>query len=586
MATKHGQFSATVGISAEGAGRETIHGSFEGVVVVGETALAGHDGSYVFNPPSYREGMRDRFWTRFDLPKGQSIVRMPVGNTTVLTLQQPMVNGDLLVGKVDGVDYFIGGHEYHLGVSAAVELERAGFHVDGFDTFVGTWAGDSTQTTMYVSALTPNYETAISVALSIHADMSSPVFSAGAIPSSAGFTKHLFTGLTPGTKYYRQAYDGAAHALIGTAYPCFTRRALGATGITLIAHFSCRQSTPASTACSDDIIEWFSADPTIECRVNDVGDNGYSNSMSNAVQSHEDHFAEQMQDPSWYDIANLGNRDYVGSDHDTNGTGKSNVATGDSDIVAANISVWDTALPFDVQDDRLRDKGRFGFREGHVAFGFPDTRSMDRSDPADKHDPRRPTDPTMTMLGANQLARLLADLQAAKDDGCAVYVLSTDPAWNGISDYPINDSQSDKWPSFIFERDLISDAANTIGIPLYIMKGDDHIASQDDGTNEKNGHAVIGAGPFDKQLHANYQQANQYVYPSGVKGSGDEVDGHQRHAMQYQRVTINDGVADAHKVTISATIRDCTPADTPGKPDPPANNPHSYNTMVKDYTIP
>ncbi len=61
-------------------------------------------------------------------------------------------------------------------------------------------------------------------------------------------------------------------------------------------------------------------------------------------------------------------------------------------------------------------------------------------------------------------------------------------------------SFADKWPSYIFERDLISDYAAWVGAKLFIVYGDSHGLQrkhgleQDDGTSEKNGFAGADDG--------------------------------------------------------------------------------------------
>jgi hypothetical protein len=262
--------------------------------------------------------------------------------------------------------------------------------------------------------------------------------------------------------------------------------------------------------------------------------------------------------------------DYVASDHDTNGSGKSNRPNYNDPITAANILAWQQVVPARMEDTRTPVQGRYRADvEGNVRFVKLDTRSVDKTDTTShKTDPRGKQS---SMLGATQLLWLEQQIDAAVEQHQLV-VLFSDCTWNGISPGPpIPVSFSDKWPSYIYERDLISDYAASAGAQLFIVYGDSHGLQQDDGTNEKNGFASIGVGPLDSPLHMHYQDSNQWNYPDGIEEGG----GPYRSAQHYQRLTIvqEDG---SSTITVTADARDCS-VETGG--------PQTVRTMVKTYNV-
>jgi hypothetical protein len=176
------------------------------------------------------------------------------------------------------------------------------------------------------------------------------------------------------------------------------------------------------------------------------------------------------------------------------------------------------------------------------------------------------------MLGAGQLDWLKAQIDAAVA-ARQLIVLMSDSAWNGTSPGPpIPVSFSDKWPSYIFERDLISDYAATAGAQMFIVFGDSHGLQQDDGANEKNGFASICCGPFDQELHMHYQDSHQWNYPAGILEDG----GPYRHAQQYHRLTIAQEPG-SQVITVTADARDCSPVVD--------GTPLTVRTMTKTYLL-
>lgn len=75
-----------------------------------------------FTPPTRLESSSDPFFGRYSIPVGESVVRV---NGTFTTQPYPWL-GDI-AGLVDGLDYFLGGHEYIVTEAVAAELNAAGF---------------------------------------------------------------------------------------------------------------------------------------------------------------------------------------------------------------------------------------------------------------------------------------------------------------------------------------------------------------------------------------------------------------------------------------------------------------------------
>lgn len=434
---------------------------------------------------------------------------------------------------------------------------------------VALWAGDATQTTVEVSGYTGDLATeSVGLATSLAAAMSSPTLYTAGQHGAGGFNKWSVTGLTAGTVYYHQlTKDGAAY---GPIQKFKTLRPVGTPCTIKVAAGSCKQSSPASTAAFLDMAAW------APDRVMNLGDMGYPNYLSTDRYTHERNFAGQLVDPAMQLIQAVGAVDYITSDHDVNGSGSSNAQNFNDPISATNLIAWGEAVPARLEDTRFPKRARYRAEvEGRVRFVKLDTRSQDKSDnTATSHDV---TDSTLTMLGATQLAWVQGQINAAQTAHQLV-VLWTDPAWNGKKadviplPPPIPTSYADKWPSYQYERDLISDYAAARAVTLFIVHGDSHGLQQDDGTNEKNGFAVVCAGPWHQNCHAHYQASYQWTYPAGMTEGG--TGGVTRNAMMWQRLTFAD---NGTTITVTAEARECTPKIV-------GSTPTTVRTMTKVIT--
>ena len=75
-----------------------------------------------FTPPARHQAMDDPFWGRFGSQEGVSLVRI---NGTLTLISAPLASET--DGLAEGVDYFIGGHEYVVTGSVEQELYDGGW---------------------------------------------------------------------------------------------------------------------------------------------------------------------------------------------------------------------------------------------------------------------------------------------------------------------------------------------------------------------------------------------------------------------------------------------------------------------------
>jgi phosphodiesterase/alkaline phosphatase D-like protein len=375
------------------------------------------------------------------------------------------------------------------------------------------------------------------------------------------------SGLSPATRYYHQLTDtprSQGPRPIGTVSAFSTLRPVGVASTIRLAVGCCQHNDAPVTRAFDDIVAW------APDRVMHLGDLGYPNDLSTNPATHMNNWAESCAHPGVHAVQSIACMDYIVSDHDTNGTGQSNRPNYRDPVTAANIEAWSQVVPARMTQGKGQALCRYRSEvEGNVRFIKLDTRSLDKTDTVSKStDPRSSK---ATMLGSTQLRWLQSQIDEAAAQRQLV-VLFSDCAWNGTSPGPpIPMTYSDKWPSYIYERDLISDYAARAGARMIILYGDSHGLQQDDGTHEKNGFASIGVGPLDSPLHMHYQDSNQWNYPAGITEGG----GPYRDAQHYVRLTISQA-ATSQPILVKAEARDCSVA---------TGGPLTVRTMVKTYTF-
>ncbi len=509
-------------------------------------------------------------WRPVDFPAG---IDKSVMQYVQFTLSDDNAGTVTLAGKSRQVNNtFVGtGNESDLWDSWALE--------DGFTasdawtyapTVITAWAGDALQTTVQLSARTHSF-TSVGIAVSLNADMSSPTYYPVADTGIPGWNQAVPDGLAPGTQYSWQATNTLADGTVQLVGPVSRFRTLYDVGTgctTKIAVGSCKQSAPSSVAVWDDMAGW------VPDRVMDLGDFGYPGYLTPDLETHVRNWAWNAQDTGRKAIQALCAVDYVISDHDVNGgeTAQGNAPTFMDPTTMASLLAWEQTVPARMEDVQVPRHGRWRAEvEGNVRYLKVDTRTIDKTD--NTTTPTDPTSPDSTMLGATQLAWWKGQIDAAAEARQLV-VMFTDPGWNGVSPGPpIPFTYADKWPSYSFERDLMSDyAASKLGPNLFIAYGDSHLIQQDDGFSEKNGFASICCGPLHQNLHAHFQDESQFNYPTDIVEGG----GKARDGMMYQRLTITQLPGEA-TVTVTAEARDCTPGT--------AGTPLTVLTMTKTYTL-
>ena len=122
------------------------------------------------------------------------------------------------------------------------------------------------------------------------------------------------------------------------------------------------------------------------------------------------------------------------------------------------------------------------FDIGRVRFLMTDTRSE-----------RLPAQ--RTMLGARQLAWLLAELERAAGDGTPLV------AWINTVPWITTDTDGEGWGPFAEERRRIGERITALGLGsrLVMLSGDAHMLAFDDGRNNRHGGFVVAqAAPLDR----------------------------------------------------------------------------------------
>lgn len=182
---------------------------------------------------------------------------------------------------------------------------------------------------------------------------------------------------------------------------------------------------------------------------------------------------------------------YVWDDHD--------YGPNDSDATSpsrpAALASYRSFVPHYPMDARSEATIHQAFTVGRVRFLITDNRSA--------RSPRTVPDAERTMLGREQLAWLLAELERASDAPLVIWV-NTVP-WITRA----NEATSEGWAPYGRERRIIADAIHRLRMTrrLLMLSGDAHMLAIDDGTNSEYaagaepgapGFVVAHAAPMDR----------------------------------------------------------------------------------------
>lgn len=450
-------------------------------------------------------------------------------------------------GVVVGLGSLVAGTETTAAATEAVPLHprRPG---------TALWAGDATQTTVEITGYTgyAKSDDLIGLRTALSADMKTgPLDHPAHVHNKVGFNKWSVTDLTAGTSYWHQLHVNGVPT--GPVCRFRTLRPIGVPCTTTIAVGGCKRGNAKSNTF-DDMVSW------APDRVMNLGDLGYPDRLNTNPKTHEWNWAAQLIDPPMLAIQAQGCVDYIASDHDTTG-GLDNPSNLNNPISAANLVAWQEMIPARMADQRTPRRGRYRSEvEGNVRFIKLDTRNQDRTDVRASKIP--PDDPRSSMLGATQRAWLLGEIDEAAVAGqfCCIF---SDVGWYGTADLgadrKIMVSNSDKWIAYIYERDLISDhiteayARQGKGCNAMVVNSDTHALQQDSGETQRNGLAVITAGPFDQHVHclSPFIKAYAWTYPLHA----DKLNG--RHRQQsYQQLTFAE--TEERELTVTCVARDCS----------------------------
>lgn len=485
---------------------------------------------------------------------------------------------------------------------------------------MSAWPGDILQTEGYISVYNDGSLTSVGIDYSTHSDMTSSVPIADAAPNAYGWNRFHLTGLTPATQYYYRITDtvGVTRTQVSTTRKFRTLQPVGTPCSISVAIGSCKQNNPSNAAVFTDILTvpiggGSNQVPEAVMRSINLGDFSYPNNLNTNIATHMYNWSLNVTDPSHDILLAAMAEEYIISDHDTNGgaTKIGNATNLNDPVTKANIIAWKSVVPAIMEDTRNfffdgatpYPGARYrAYVEGNVRFVKTDTRGLERSDTL-----TNPTDPQAgkpghgsptTMLGTTQFEWVKAQFDAAATARQFV-VLLTDPAWNGLSpqeaDGTIKATFTDKWPTYTYERDLLSDYAfGKIGANMIIFHGDTHGLQADDGLtpkfdglgnrlNDKNGFAVFCCGPYCQNLHMHYTNAYGFNYPSGIGDgqTGGTDTGPYRTGMQWVYLNINESSAFHFDVKIMS--RDATPHKSGGNPVYATGTPKTVNTFTRTY---
>lgn len=408
------------------------------------------------------------------------------------------------------------------------------------------WTGGQTHSTGEV--VTPLVgATSVRMAYSTSPDMSSPSYVGAQVPDEFGIVRHTLTGLSPDTLYWVQPADtptGGEETLVGEPARLHTLQTPGVpVAAREIGIGGCVQTLTSIGTLA--LVAAVSAQHHYGFLNGDTFYNGSDGDLAAWVNKY---LTQISNVPNYAEFVASGMASFaLRSDHDT-----TNVDNGDTPAwVATEVAAWKLVVPqpgVAATDclDYIKDDGRF-------SFFVTDNRSVYRSPGLD------PDGPSKTMLGADQLSRLIDWIDTTEAD---FNVIVTDPAWMGPSSAMA--AKPDAWWSYAYERQIIIDAINArVGVHFEVWHGDSHLigyATPED--NEYGGFPVLCAAPYSQD--GGGQQTGQFTEFFN-NGSAD--------AQEYGRISFTDdgttitrtyrgydAISDSVKMTFVTTVDTEPPA--------------------------
>lgn len=399
------------------------------------------------------------------------------------------ITGSLAMAGAGTVAVAASGARTGVVLMAGAGTTQVGASVPVAGSIVHAWVGDPAVDGFVVVSRTSGC-TSVRLAVSTSAAMTSPVFVAAQTPDSAGYVRHVASGLAAGGKFYWQLADtpaGGSEHLVGPVGQARTLHTVGApVGSFKVAVGSCTANASTQPAALDDIRSW---DPEFLVH---LGDFHYRAETSTDPAAHRGRFENQITGgTAAAGLAQLLREVpvcYVNSDHEAGpDNGDSNNA-----YSSAFNSAFTQVVPARLVDTASPPRAKYrSWSVGRVGFFLLDIRNLDRSPGVNVDDASK------TMLGATQKAALKAWLTDGLD---AVKVILSDVPWMGAASTA--STVQDKWPSYATERAEIGNYITANSVRVLFAHGDSHRIAVDDSHNTGSlgvgGFPVVCGSPFDQ----------------------------------------------------------------------------------------
>lgn len=356
-------------------------------------------------------------------------------------------------------------------------------------------------------ALTASPATSLRIGYSTDASFTGPVWTSPLTATSNGYFRQRLTGLTPDTRYYiRAEIDGATDGSFTASLKTWP---IG-DGEFSLSFASCNES-----GADHPVFEHLIAE---QLPFFHLGDKGYldvsTNTPSSFIGNHEGNLASPSQ-REWHRTCPV---EYIWDDHDF-GTDNSN---GSSASKPAAEAAFRELVPSHGLVNSVSGDLRRSWTVRGVRFILTDLR-YNRSPSASADSP------TKTMLGADQLAWFLDEIDDAHADDCRLIVWLNTNAWTGGG--ASGDSDGDHWGTFTYERkQILSHLRANEHPPVVILAGDAHMLAAQNRRERDTQILILQSAAL----------ANKDTYIRGTDwdiGPFDSV----ANAGQYSTVTIGEG---------------------------------------------
>ncbi|MFC6885280.1 MULTISPECIES: alkaline phosphatase D family protein [Actinomadura] len=355
-------------------------------------------------------------------------------------------------------------------------------------------AGGVTTDQARVTAAT-QFTSAVRFARSTSPAMTSPTYTAATAPDRDGLAAAVFTGLTPGTRYWWAVeLDGTLET--GHLGTFRTLPAPGEPTSFSFAAASCADTNSNADSFADAAAR---TGPTGEPALFTVhlGDMHYQDIGTDDPAWALAAWLNALGQPNQAALYAAAPLAYTWSDHDFGG---SNVAA-DSPAAAAVQAVYRRLVP----SHPLPGDGAGIYQSwqvGRVLFVMTDGRSYASPITA-------PDTATKTKLGAAQKAWLKDQFAAP---GVGLVIWCHEDAWHNASTF----TGDDTWSAYATERAELAAYIQANDVPLLYVHGDVHALSHDDGSHVPGRFPLISVSPWDQTTFIGNGALTSGFYPDPV----------------------------------------------------------------------